>query len=111
MFGFAQHGLIVILGVAAFALEVYAFVDSLMYSNETYYAAGKRNKAFWLAMTASAATVGFLGLPAPLGRSMAGPLSLLGLIAVVIAGVYLADVRPALRSSRQPPKRSSRGGW
>lgn len=111
MFGFAQDGLLLVLGIAAFALEVYALIDSLRYSNEQYYAAGKRNKAFWTAMTGSAAAVGFLTLPAPIGRSGAGPLSLLGLVAVVIAGVYLADVRPALRSTHRPPPRVSRGGW
>jgi hypothetical protein len=111
MLGFFQDGLLLVLGVAAFAVEVFALVDSLRYSNEQYYAAGKRNKAFWTAMTGSAAAVGFLTLPPPIGRYPAGPLSFLGLVAIVIAGVYLTDVRPSLRSTRRPPPRTSRGGW
>ncbi|MBN2177408.1 MAG: DUF2516 family protein [Demequinaceae bacterium] len=110
MFGFAQDGLLLILGIAAFIVEVYALVDSLKYTNEQYYAAGKRNKAFWTAMTGSAAAVGFLTLPPPIGHNPSGVLSILGLAAVVVAGVYLTDVRAALRSTRRPP-RSSRGGW
>ncbi len=111
MFGFAQDWLLAILGVAALALEAVALAESLRYSNEAYYAAGKRNKAFWTAMTGSAAAVGFLTLPAPLGVSGTGPLNLLGFAAVVVAGVYLADVRPALRSVGRQPGRQQRGTW
>jgi hypothetical protein len=111
MFGFAQDGLLLVLGIAAFCVEAYALVDSLRYTNEQYYAAGKRNKAFWTAMTGSAAAVGFLTLPPPVGQYRAGVLSLLGLAAVVVAGVFLTDVRPALHSTRKPPRRTSRGGW
>ena len=111
MFGFAQSWLLLILGVAAFFVEVYALVDALQHSNEQFYAAGKRNKAFWTAMTGAAAAVGFLSLPEPIGRTAAGPLTLLGFVAIVIAGVYLADVRPAVRGARRPPRRDRRGGW
>jgi hypothetical protein len=112
VFGFVQEWLILIIAVGAFSLEVYALVDAFRYSNEQFYAAGKRNKSFWTAMLGAAAAVGFLTLPPPLGRSGAGPLSLLGLAAVVIAGVYLADVRPALRQTgRGPTRRPQRGGW
>ncbi len=111
MLGFAQDGLLLVLGVAAFAVEAFAFVDSLRHSNGQYSSAGKRTKPFWTALTGSAAAVGFLTLPPPIGRYPAGPLSFLGLVAIVIAGVYLTDVRPALHSTWRKPPRASRGGW
>lgn len=111
MFGFAQEGLLLILGIVAFGLEVYALIESLRYSNEEYYAAGKRNKAFWTAMTGAAASVGFLTLPPPIGRDPSGVLGILSLVAVVIAAVFLTDVRPALRSVRGRSSRPPRGGW
>lgn len=113
MFGSAQHAVMLVLSVAAFGAEVYALVDALRYSNEAYYAAGKRNKAFWTAILGAAATVGFLGLPAPLGRSATGPFGLISLAALVAAIVYIVDVRPAVsqhRRSRRGP-RQSKGGW
>jgi hypothetical protein len=111
MLGFAQEWLLLGLGVTAFMFEAYALVDSLRFAPQQYLAVGKRTKGFWTILTTSAAIVGFLSLPAPIGRSGGGPLSLLGLAAIVIAGVYLADVRPALRASRPRPPRPSRGGW
>jgi len=110
MFGAAQNSLLLILGIVAFVAEIYALIDSLRYSNEEYYAAGKRNKAFWTAMTGSAAAVGFLTLPPPIGRG-SGVLSILGLAAVVIAGVFLTDVRPELKTIRGRSARPPRGGW
>lgn len=111
MLGFVQEGLLLVLGVAAFVVEAFAFIDSLRYSNGQYIAAGKRTRLFWTALSGSAAAVGFLTLPPPIGRYPAGPLSFLGLIAIVIAGVYLTDVRPALHTTRRRPPRSTRGGW
>ncbi len=110
MFGAAQNSLLLILGVVAFVVEIYALIDSLRYSNEEYYAAGKRNKAFWTAMTGAAASVGFLTLPPPVGRG-SGVLSLLGLVAIVIAAVFITDVKPALRTVRGRSARPPRGGW
>ena len=52
-------------------------------------AAGKRTKQFWTIVTGVSALVGFV--------FMFSPLNLLGILAVVGAGIYLADVRPALR--------------
>ena len=52
-------------------------------------AAGKLSKIWWVAILGVAAAVGFVTISRVLG---------LGIIGVVAAGVYLADVRPALRS-------------
>jgi hypothetical protein len=89
MIGSAQNLVSLLLGLAALALEVFAFVDAIRHRPDAYVAAGKRTKQFWTIVTGISALVGFV--------FMFSPLNLLGILAVVGAGIYLADVRPALR--------------
>jgi uncharacterized membrane protein YphA (DoxX/SURF4 family) len=74
-----------------FVVEAWAVINALRFSDEAYRAAGKRSKGFWAAITGISAVVGgasvFLG-----GGSL-----ILQLVAVTAAGVFLADVLPALR--------------
>lgn len=86
--GQVQFYVAVVLGVAALAVEVWAFADALRRRPDAFVAADKRTKGFWLAVTGVALAVGFVFL------FQVG--SMLGLLGVVAAGVYLADVRPAL---------------
>ncbi|CCH78243.1 conserved hypothetical protein [Nostocoides japonicum T1-X7] len=87
--GNAQSWVLLVLGVAALGVEIFAFVDALRHSTQAYPAAGKRTKPFWLAITGVCLAVGFL--------TFRGVLSIFGIVAFVGAAVYLADVRPALR--------------
>ncbi|MGL5910535.1 MAG: DUF2516 family protein, partial [Phycicoccus sp.] len=48
---------------------------------------GKRTKNFWLLVTGVAVLVGFVAL---------GGVGFLAILAIIAAGVYLADVKPAL---------------
>lgn len=86
--GQLQSWIAMALGVAALALECWAFVDALRRRPDAFVAADKRTKGFWLAVTGVALAVGFVFL------FSVG--SMFGLLAVVAAGIYLADVRPAL---------------
>ena len=70
-------------------LRVWAFVDCLTRKVAAFPAVDKLTKPAWLAMLFFGALFGSLVAPAP-----TGPISL---ISVVIAAVYLADVRPAVR--------------
>ncbi len=85
----AQSLIVLVLGVVALGLEVFALVDAARHRPDAYVAAGKRTKQFWTIVTGLAALVGFVFL--------FSPLNLLGILAVVAAAVYLADVRPALQ--------------
>jgi hypothetical protein len=76
------------LGLAALGLEAWAFVDALRRRPDAFVAADKRTKGFWLAVTGVALAVGFVTFTSIVG--------MLGLLAVIAAGVYLADVKPAL---------------
>ena len=76
---------VVRLGVLA--LAVWAFVDALVRPAAAFVATGKLTKPGWLAITALAAVLLYF----------MGPLSFLGLPAVIASIVYLVDVRPAIR--------------
>ena len=91
MFGLgeAQYYVTLALTIAALALEVFAFVHALKTRPDAFLAAGKRTKNFWLAVTGVAMLLGFVSM---------GGLGLLAILGVVAAGVYLADVRPAVET-------------
>jgi Protein of unknown function (DUF2516) len=89
--GSAQGLVILLLSVLAFGAEVFALVDALRHRPDAFLAAGKRTKKFWTVVTGIAAILGFISI----GNSVT--LFSVGLIAIVAAGIYLADVRPALQ--------------
>ena len=76
---------------ATLALVVWAFVDAVIRPAAGFVAAGKLTKPGWLAITGIAALIVF----------WFGPLSFLGLPAVIAGVVYLVDVRPAVRGLRR----------
>ncbi|HMM96584.1 MAG: DUF2516 family protein [Micrococcales bacterium] len=86
----AQYVVILVLSVVALGVELWALVDCVRRRADAFVAAGKRTKNFWLLVTGVAALLGFITV----GNSRA--LGLLGIAAIIGAGVYLADVRPAL---------------
>ncbi len=73
------------------ALTAWALVDALIRPAAGYVAAGKLTKPAWAAITGLAALVVF----------WQGPMSFLGLPAIIAAIVYLVDVRPAVRGLRR----------
>ena len=72
------------LGVAAFVVEAWAFIDCITRPSQAFVASGKRTKQLWLIITGVAAVVGLGG--ALLGM---GPVSILPVAAFVAAAVYL----------------------
>lgn len=87
--GSLQQLVLLVLTVAAFGMQVYALVDAVRTRKEAFDLAGKLTKQKWVAILGVAAALGFV--------SLGGGLGFLAIIAVVAAGVYLADVRPAVR--------------
>ena len=81
--------LLLVLGLGALALKIWAFIDALTRPAEAYVAAGKLTKVAWAVI---------LGLAVLLGG--ADVFGLFGLVGLVAAIVYLVDVRPAVRSTR-----------
>ncbi len=85
--GDVQYWIVLALSVAALGVEVFALVDCARRRSDAFTAAGKRTKNFWLLVTGVATLLGVVAL---------GGLGLLAVVAIVAAGVYLADVKPAL---------------
>jgi hypothetical protein len=82
-----QRYIVLGLSVAALGVEVYALVDCVRRRPDAFAAAGKRTKQFWMLVTGLAVLLGFVAM---------GGVSFLAIVAIIAAGVYLADVKPAL---------------
>jgi hypothetical protein len=76
-----------VLFYAALALTAWALVDALVRPAAGYVAAGKLTKPGWTAILVLAVLV----------ILWQGPMSFLGLPAIIAGIVYLVDVRPAVR--------------
>ena len=72
-------------------VKIFAFVNALLYSAESYVAADKLNKPTWCILLGIAVVLQLLPLP----------LMIVNLAMTVVALVYLADVRPALAGLRR----------
>jgi len=89
IFGSLQQLIELAFGVAALVLSVWGLVDALRHRPDAFTAAGKASKNIWLAVLGVAVLLSF--------ASLGSGFSLTWILAVVGAGVYAADVRPALR--------------
>jgi hypothetical protein len=98
-----------VLAVAAFVVEVWAFVDAIRRPSPAFQAAGKLTKPLWLIITGVAVAIGLYYVTLPGGSGGLGFIGILPLAAFIAAAIYLTDVRPKVRemgsggSSRQGP--------
>ena len=86
-----------LLAIAAFVVEAWAFVDALRRPTGAFVAAGKQTKPIWLIILGVAAVV---GLGTGVIASTGGGLALIGILpiaAFVAAAIYLTDVRPKIK--------------
>jgi hypothetical protein len=88
-----QDWLYRILGYLALGIEVWALVDCVGRKADYFQAAFKKTKGFWVGVLAASTAVGALSA---LGSGGLGTWMIFQLAAVAAAGVYLADVKPAL---------------
>jgi hypothetical protein len=86
--------IVLVLGLLALGIKLWALVDAITRPAPAFPAAGKLTKPVWVGILAASVTVVLLGLTSLLG--------LLGLLGTVAAIVYLVDVRPAVRELRRP---------
>lgn len=89
IFGSLNLVIALVFAGGAVVLSVFGLVDALRHRPDAFTAAGKRTKNFWLAVLGVCVLLSLFGFPAPF--------QIQWIIAVVGAGVYAADVRPALR--------------
>ena len=81
-----ERSLAALLAIALLAIKIFAFVNALLYSKESYVAAGKLTKPAWCIILALAVVV----------QALLSGVLFLNLALTIAALVYLADVRPAL---------------
>lgn len=91
-----QGGVLLVLAVLAFGMQVYALVHAVRARPESFVAAGKLTKTKWVGILGLATAFGFLALPPPIGQGLLWSLGFLSIIAVVATAVYLVDVKPAI---------------
>ncbi|RAY11348.1 DUF2516 domain-containing protein [Actinomadura craniellae] len=98
------------LAIVAFVFEVWALIDALTVPAGAYAATDKQSKKLWSILLVVANVVGLGGAVGFLPL-----LSILPIAAFIIAAIYLADVRPAVKPYRKRggPSSSSGpyGGW
>jgi len=82
----------------AFVVEAFAFIDAIRHPASAYTAASKQTKPLWLIILGVALVIGFGGITQEVGLFS---FLALPIIAFVAAAIYLADVRPKVRSVRQ----------
>ena len=102
--GSAQAVVYLVLGVAAFAVQVWALVDASRRRTDAFVAAGKMTKQRWLIILVVAVAIGFISFGG-------NALGFLNIIAFVAAAVYLADVKPALQRVQGGGRGSSNGPY
>jgi hypothetical protein len=81
--------------IAAFVIETWAFFDAIRHPAPSFVAAGKQTKPLWLIILGVAFLIGIGG-----ALNQLSFFSFLPIVAFVAAAIYLADVRPKLRSMR-----------
>ncbi len=97
------HGFLLIAGLVILAVEAWALIDAVTRPAQTYVAADKQTKNVWLVLLGLSVVMTFL-----LGR---GGLSIFAIIGLIIALVYLLDVRPAVREVQRQGGSSSQGPY
>ena len=92
------------LGLAAFVVEAWAFIDAIRRPGQAFVATGKQTKQLWLII---------LGVAAGLYGAVygVGPVSILPVAAFVAAAIYLADVRPKVKEFRNNSAGTSSGPY
>lgn len=90
VFGSFQALLSLLLLLGALGLMGYAFVDALRVPADAFPAAGKQTKNIWLII---------LGVALAINIVLLSPISIFGLAGVIAAGIYVVDVRPAVKQT------------
>jgi Protein of unknown function (DUF2516) len=87
-----QYWITMVLFWGITALRLWAIVDCAIRKAPAFPAVGKLTKPAWLAITTASGVLGTL-----LSYSPPNPTSIPSLVSLIVALVYLADVRPAVR--------------
>lgn len=84
-----QNSVMLALTLILFVCKAVAFVDAVSRPEAVFVATGKQTKPFWLLI---------LGIAVVANMLLWSPIHIINLIGTVAAFVYLADVRPTVKS-------------
>jgi hypothetical protein len=90
--GSVQSFVLLLLGIGSLILTGFAFVDVLRRPGNLFPHAGKLSKGAWLGILGAAFLIAIISF------ASTQTLGFLNVIGVIAAGVYLADMRPKLKS-------------
>jgi len=76
-----------IIGFGTLVVSAWAFIDCIRARPDAFPAIGRQSKGMWLALTGGATLVSLATF---------SPIGILGIASIVIAGVYLLDIRPKI---------------
>lgn len=82
----------IILGYVFAGIKIWALMDAASHSKEAYEFIARMNKTFWLGFLALVVVVQFASVS--FGWS---PIGLVNLVGLILALVYLVDMRPKLK--------------
>ncbi|PZG20102.1 DUF2516 domain-containing protein [Spongiactinospora gelatinilytica] len=106
----AVHGMLSliywVLGVAAFAMSAFALIHAIRTPARAFAIAGKQTKQLWLIILAFATLFSFSA-----AVQFILSIGLLSILSVIAAGVYLADVRPAVKGIGKGGSSGPYGPW
>jgi len=84
---FLTHWILWIIGFGTLVVSAWAFIDCIRARPDAFPAIGRQSKGMWLALTGGATLVSLATF---------SPIGILGIASIVIAGVYLLDIRPKI---------------
>ncbi|WP_240487373.1 DUF2516 family protein [Actinomadura flavalba] len=98
--------------IFAFAMEAWALFDSLTVPANAYQAASKQSKKLWTILlgVATVLGLGFAVIPLQGVSPIGALLGILPVAAFIVAAVYLADVRPAVKQFKNRGNQGGRSG-
>lgn len=86
-----------VLFAAMALLTLFSLADALLRSADAFHATGKLSKPAWALILVLALAIDVIVLWPQVVNAGSSPMTILGIASLVAAGVYLADVRPALQ--------------
>ncbi|MEU9834917.1 DUF2516 family protein [Streptosporangium sp. NPDC048047] len=99
-----------VLSIAAFAMSAWALFHAVRTSAQAFAVAGKKSKKFWLIVLGLAALFSFASAVGYFGIGL-GQLNIFAIAAVIAAGIYLADVKPAVGEVGRGGNSGPYGPW
>jgi hypothetical protein len=81
------NGILMAIGLATLVASAWAFIHCLRTRPDAFPAIGRQSKGLWLGLTGGATLVSLL---------TSNSIGILGIASIVIASVYLLDIRPKI---------------